>query len=158
MYRLLLLLHVGGVVIFMGTIVSALVWQHAAQRAQQRQIIAHTYHMLNRFDAVMTPIAVITIAVTGVLLADLGNMSIFGTGWILWSLVAWAISGLLFVTTLLPLQKRLERDADNDALWDKARESYMQLSSRWSRWAHLTVTGILVAFALMILKPALPMP
>lgn len=158
MYQLLLLLHVGGVVIFMGTIASALIWQRAAERSQNRRIVEHTYHMLNRFDAVVTPIVVITIAVTGVLLTKLGNMPIFRTGWILWSLAAWAISGLLFVTTLLPLQRRLEREADNDALWDHARESYMRLSGRWARWAHLTVIGIIMAFALMMLKPALPTP
>jgi len=157
-YQILVLLHVGGVVIFIGSIVSALVWQRAAGRTENRPVIAHTYHMLNRFDTLITPIAVATIAVTGLLLAKLGNLPILRTGWIFWSLAAWGASGVLFATVLFPLQRRLEREADNDAMWTPPENRYMHLTKLWARWAHLTLTGIVVSFVLMVLKPALPTP
>lgn len=158
MYQLLMLLHVGGVVIFVGGIVSALFWQRAASRSLSRPIVAHTYQMLNWFDAFVTPIAVATIAITGVILAKMGNVSILRTGWIFWSLIAWGASGILFVTALHPLQKRLEREADENAMWSHSFEAYLRLLGLWARWAHLTLTGIVLAFALMVLKPVLPTP
>jgi len=158
MYQMLVLLHIGGVVIFIGTIVSALIWQRAAGRTEHRAVIAHTYHMLNRFDTLLTPIAVSTIVVTGLLLAKLGNLPILRTGWIFWSLAAWGASGVLFATTLFPLQKRLEREADNDAMWAQRQDRHMHLTKLWSRWAHLTLAGIVISFVLMVLKPALPTP
>ena len=153
MYKLLLLLHVSVVVIFIGTIVSALVWQRAADRSQNRPIIAHTYYMLNRFDRFITPAAVVTIAVTGVFLAKLASLPILQTGWVFWSLVAWGVSGAVFATALFPLQRRLEDEANNDAMWVKSNKTYMRMSKQWARWAHLTLVGILISFSLMVLKP-----
>lgn len=158
MYQLLVLLHVGGVVIFVGTIVSALVWQRAAERSQDRPIIAHTYHVLNRFDSLITPAAVVTIAVTGVLLAKLASLPMLRTGWIFWSLVAWGASGALFATALFPLQRRLEHEANSDAMRAKSKKTYMRMSKRWARLTHLTLVGILISFSLMVLKPIVPTP
>lgn len=158
MYQLLLLLHVGGVVVFIGTIFCALVWQQAARRSESRPIIAHTYHMLNRFDKLITPVAVVTITLTGVFLAELGGLLILRTGWIFWSLVAWGVSGALFATALFPLQKRMERETNEEALWAESKKTYMRMSTLWARWAHLTLVGILISFSLMVLKPMLPTP
>lgn len=158
MYQMLVLLHVGGVVVFIGSIVTALFWQRAAERSQNRPVIAHTYCVLNRLDVLLTPMAVITIAVTGVFMAKLGGLQIIGTGWIVWSLIAWAVSGVLFTTVLFPLQRRLERVANSDALWIESQGTYTYLAKRWTYWAHLTLAGIVIAFVLMIVKPQLPTP
>lgn len=158
MYQLLVLLHICGVVIFIGTIVTGLIWQRAAEQTQNRLVTAHTYHMLNWSDTFLTPIAVITIAITGVLLVKLGNLPILRTGWIFWSLIAWGVSAILFVTALFPLQKRLEREAADDAAWSHSRKEYLHLAKLWARWAHLTLAGIIISFVLMVLKPDLPTP
>lgn len=158
MYQMLLLLHVGGVVIFIGIIVTALLWQRVASRSENRVVIAHTYHMLNRFDVSITPLTVATIAVTGVLLVRLENLPVLDTGWLFWSLVAWGVSGILFATILFPLQRRLEREANEHDRWIDSRTGYANLAKRWAYWAHLTLAGIVIAFVLMILKPPLPTP
>lgn len=154
-----MLIHIGAVVVFMGTIVTALFWQRAAERTGNPGIIAHTYHMLNRFDVLLTPISIVAIALSGVLLAQFAELSIVGTGWIFWSLVAWGASGVLFMVRLFPIQRRLECEAnDAEQKMDPGILTHMRTGKQWAHWAHLTLVGIVVAFCLMVLKPALLTP
>lgn len=159
LYRVYLLLHLMGVILFFGGFVAALLAKAFADRAHDPRIAAHTFRMINFNDKWFTPLSVVLILVGGFGTAGIAGLPVVETGWIFWSLVLFGVSGLIFVFRALPLQHRLERTAQtgveaNDFDWAR----YQRQARTWSRWAYLAFFAVLVALVLMVLQPALPTP
>ncbi|TMH18358.1 MAG: DUF2269 family protein, partial [Betaproteobacteria bacterium] len=107
MYLLAKLLHVIGVIAFLGNITTGLFWHMHAARTQDAKCLAHTMDGIIRSDRLFTIPGVIVIIVTGVAAAIYGHLPILGTGWILWTLVLFLVSGVIFMIRVAPLQRRL---------------------------------------------------
>ena len=78
------------------------------------------------------------------------------TGWILWTLVLFGISGIVFGVRLTPLQRRMRdfaRAAAASGTFDRA--AYERLSKQWDFWGAVATLAPLGGLALMVLKPAL---
>jgi uncharacterized membrane protein len=151
------LLHLVGVILFFAGFFGALLSQRFADRTQDPGIVAHTFKMMNFTDRWLTPIAIVLILVGGFGAASRTGLSIVQTGWILWSLVLFGISGVIFLARALPLQLRIESLARTEPTkfdWD----TYRRLARSWSRWAHAAFLAVVVALVLMVLKPGLPVP
>ncbi len=109
-----------------------------------------------RADHVFTIPAIIVLLIGGIGAAQIGHLSILGTGWILWAIVLFVISGVAFG----PLAKtqRAIRDLALEGArsgrmdWDR----YQALSQRWNLLGSIALIAPLIAVALMVLKPALP--
>ena len=153
--RLLVLVHVAAACLFLGNIATGLFWVMRAQRSRSTHVLGHTFASLNGVDAWITTPAVLVLTLTGIAAAVRMGFPLLGTGWILWSVVAFALSGIVFATRVLPLQKRIAR-ALGDAVRAGATLEPTALTARWSRWAHLSLALAVAALVLMVLKPALP--
>jgi uncharacterized membrane protein len=102
-------------------------------------------------------IEVTVILVAGVATALAGGIPILGTGWILWSIVLFSISGLAFMFRLAPLQARLADLARTGAEAGQLDQpAYHALSRLWEVWGLVATATPVVALFLMILKPSLP--
>jgi uncharacterized membrane protein len=109
-----------------------------------------------RSDRLFTMPGVLLIIASGVLAAIQGGFPIFGTPWILWTLVLFGISGLVFGVRLAPLQRRMRAFAEAGASggpFDYA--AYHRLSRQWDFWGAVATLTPLAGLALMVLKPAL---
>ena len=149
-------LHVFAVVIFVGNIVTGIFWKTHAERTRDPRLIAHAFEGLTASDRWFTIPAVMLIIASGVLAAMQGNLSLLGTGWILWSIVLFAISGFVFMIWVAPLQRRiaaLARAAERSPQLDWA--AYRRLASRWEIAGAVAALAPLGALALMVLKPVL---
>ena len=153
--RLLLVLHVVAAVGFVGNIATGLFWAIRARHTRDTRVLRHTFLSLNAADGWITAPTVIVITVTGIAAAVRMGLPLLGTGWILWSVVAFSLSGLAFAVRVLPLQRRLA-GAFGDADQTTASHEQSTLIARWSHWAHLSLLFAIVALLLMILKPDLP--
>ena len=93
---------------------------------------------------------------TGILAAVQGGFPLLRTSWIAWSLVLFAVSGLLFMFRVAPLQRQLRTLAEAGAASGSFDyEAYHRAALRWEIWgAGATLTPVL-GLALMVLKPAL---
>lgn len=156
LYRSLVLLHLLGVVAFFSNAVAAMFWRARADKRRDAGIVAHTFRTLVAGDLWITPISIATIVASGFGAALSAGLPIFGTGWIRWSIVAFAASGVLFIFLVLPLQRRLadwttESAARGELDWNR----YESEARRWSRWAHLSLLLAFVAVVLMVLRPSL---
>jgi uncharacterized membrane protein len=99
---------------------------------------------------------VIGIVVGGVAAAVIGNLPILATGWILWPIILFSISGIVFGVWVAPLQRRIAdvaRAAESSA---QAWDSYQALYKRWEMWGLLALITPAIAMAIMVLKPSLP--
>ena len=156
MYLWLKLIHVAGVVAFLGNIVTGLFWHVHASRTRDPKILAHTMDGIIRSDRLFTIPGVFVILIAGVAAAIEGNFPILRTGWIRWTLIAFTISGIAFVARVAPLQRRLRALGDAGAksgAFDYA--AYHRLARQWEFWGAVALLTPLAAFMLMVLKPAL---
>lgn len=154
MYLWLKLVHVIAVIVFLGNITTGLFWHSHAARTRDPRILAHTMSGIIRSDRWFTIPGVIGIIVAGIAAAVSGNHPILGTGWILWTLVLFAVSGLAFMLRVAPLQRELHALADAGAQAGALDyERYHRLARRWEFWGGVALLTPVVGLFLMVLKP-----
>ena len=153
MYQLFKAIHVFAVIVFMGNIITGLFWKFHADGTKSQPIIAHTLRGLIRADRWFTIPGVVVITAAGVFAAMRAGLPLIGTGWILWSIVAFALSGIAFAWKVAPLQKQLLRMTDSGVEIDWPM--YRSKSLQWELWGLFATLTPLAAVVLMTWKPAL---
>lgn len=153
MYLTLKLLHLFGVVLFLGNIIVAVLWKSLADRSNDPRVIAYAMEGIISADRYFTIPGVGLITVTGISLVIVSGYSFLGTPWIWQSLVLFAISGVVFMAWLAPLQRRMHQLAARGARGGFDRVAYQRLSRQWAIWGSLATLTPLAAMGLMVLKP-----
>ncbi len=96
MYLIFKLIHVSAVILFLGNIITGLFWKAHADRTRDPRMMANTLQGIIRSDRWFTIPGVIVITLGGFAAAIHGSIPILGTGWILWSIVLFSLSGFAF--------------------------------------------------------------
>jgi uncharacterized membrane protein len=99
---------------------------------------------------------VFVILASGIFAAIQAGFPILRTGWILWTIVMFAISGAVFMIKLGPLQRTMQKHAADGAasgLFDFT--AYQRLSKQWDFWGAIATIAPLIGVGLMVLKPSL---
>ena len=154
MYLALKLIHVMSVIAFLGNITTGLFWHAHAARTKDARLLAHAMDGIIRSDRLFTIPGVIGILSAGIAAAIIGHLPLLRTGWILWTIVLFSISGLAFMLRVVPLQRALRSLAMEGArsdVFDYAR--YERLARRWERWGAVALITPLAGLVLMVLKP-----
>ena len=149
-------LHVLSAILFVGNITTGAFWAANAVRSNDYGLIGSTFEGIVRADRLFTSPGAVGLLVSGVAAALTGGLPILGTGWILWSIVLFVISGAAFGMRVAPLQRELVRlaaEADRDA---GAQAAFRARYRGWQFWGIVAVLAPIVAVALMVLKPGLP--
>ena len=149
-------LHVIAVIVFLGNITVGVFWKAWADRSQDARIIANTIDGIIVADRLFTIPGVIFLLIGGIGAAVAAGYPILGTGWILWSIILFVISGLAFVP-LVRVQRLLSATAHQaiDA-GSMSWPLYHQISGAWNFWGMIALTAPIIAVVLMIAKPVLP--
>ena len=154
MYLWLKLAHLIAVIAFLGNITTGLFWHSHAARTRDPRILAHTMSGIIRSDRLFTIPGVVGILVAGIAAAVIGKQSILGTGWILWTIVLFSISGLAFMLRVAPLQRELHALADAGArVGAFDYHHYHRMARRWEFWGGVALLTPVVGLFLMVLKP-----
>jgi uncharacterized membrane protein len=148
-YLLLKSLHILAVVLFLGNIITGVFWKAHADRSGDPRLMAHTMEGIIRSDRYFTVPGVFLIITFGVWNAINAGLPIWGTPWIRWGIILFAISGFSFAF-IAPLQKKIWEAAKGEP-FDRGR--YDALSNRWAFWGVLGLVTPLAALFLMVLKP-----
>ena len=144
MYLWLKVLHIVAVVLFLGNITTGLFWHAHAAKTRDPAFLEHTMAGIIRSDRLFTVPAVLVIIASGVAAAISGGLPLLRTGWILWTLVLFAISGLAFMLRVAPLQRELLAFAGAGARSDAFDyAAYSALAARWERWGALALLDAL---------------
>ncbi len=150
MYLFFKLLHVFAVIAFLGNIAVGVFWKEFADRTKDAKVMAFALDGIIRADRIFTIPGVIAIVIGGVGAAMAGGFSILGTGWILWGLSLFIISGIAFGPLSRAQRELLAAARAGDM------QRYDQLSKRWNLYGGIALIAPVLAAAIMILKPALP--
>ncbi|MBV9720113.1 MAG: DUF2269 family protein [Candidatus Eremiobacteraeota bacterium] len=150
LYLILKLIHVAGVVLFLGNITIGVFWKSHADRTRNLAIMASTMDGIIAGDKIFTIPGIVLLLVGGVGMAVFGNIPILSTGWLLWGIAAFVLAGLAFG----PLSRAQRRVAI--AAHAGNFQAYEEHSKGWTLWGSIALILPLITFVLMILKPALP--
>jgi uncharacterized membrane protein len=154
MYIALKILHVAAVVIFLGNLVTGILWKLHGDQTKDPVIIRHTMAGLIRADRWFTIPGVVLILVGGFGAALIGGLPLLRTRWILAGIILFAISGLAYTRQVVPLQRQMLAVARSGVEegtfdWDK----YRVLSRRWNVWGTIALIAPVLAMIGMIAKP-----
>ncbi len=156
MYLWLKLIHILAVVMFIGNIVTGVFWHKHAERTRNPRLLAHTMEGVIRSDRLFTIPGVVIILASGIFAAVKAGFPLLGTGWILWTLVMFAISGLVFMIRLGPLQRKMQEHAQAGASSGSFDyDAYHRIAKQWDFWGAVATLAPLIGLGLMVLKPAL---
>jgi uncharacterized membrane protein len=147
------LIHVFAVVIFLGNIITGLYWMQIAVKTKELQIISHTMKGIIKADRYFTIPGIIIITTFGIMAAISAHFPIFHTGWIVWSIILFSISGIVFSIKVAPLQRKIynltsNKNGSPDFDWKNFDKIYLQ----WDVWGLIALATPLLAFLMMILK------
>ena len=106
-YSFLKLVHLISVMLFLGNIITGLYWMYIATKTKDLKLINFVVRGIIKADRIFTIPGVIIITAGGFMAAGYGRLPILGTGWILWSIIMFSISGLAFMFRVAPLQRKL---------------------------------------------------
>lgn len=154
MYIALKILHVAAVVVFLGNLVTGILWKIHADQTNDPAIIRHTMAGLIRADRWFTIPGVILIVISGVGAAVIGGLPLLGTPWILWGIILFTLSGIAYMGRVAPLQQKMLEAAragveSGNLDWDR----YRALSRSWNVWGTIALLTPVLAMIAMIAKP-----
>jgi uncharacterized membrane protein len=152
-YTYFKLIHLFAVVIFLGIIITGLFWMRIAVKTSDLKIINFTMRTIIKLDRYFTIPGVIIITTFGIIAAVYRHFPLLHTGWILWSIILFTISGLAFGFKIAPIQKRinnltLNKEPSTEFDWKHFEQIYYK-GHIWGIIALLTPMG---SFIMMIFK------
>ena len=152
-YSYFKLFHVLAVIIFLGNIITGLYWMSIAAKKKDLKIISHTMQGIIKADKYFTFPGIILITTFGIIAAISAHFPIFHTGWIVWSIILFSISGIAFSVKVAPLQKKIynltsNKNDSSEFDWKNFDKIYIQ----WDLWGLFALATPLAAFVMMILK------
>ena len=149
-------LHIASVVLFLGNITTGLFWAAQARRSRDLTLLATTFESISKSDRWLTLPSVAGIIISGVAAASLARLPLLGTPWILWSLVLFGISGILFGSRVAPLQRELAALARGGKADENRWQAIDRAYVKWELWGLAALLTPVAALVLMVLKPELP--
>jgi len=150
LYLVLKLVHLAGVLLFLGNITVGVFWKAYADRTRNATIMGSTMDGIIAADKIFTIPGIVILLAGGIGAAIVGRIPILSTGWLFWGIVAFVLSGLAF-GPLSRAQKRISVAAHAGNL-----QEYEEQSKGWTFWGSLALIFPIIAFVIMILKPTLP--
>ena len=123
--------HLFGVVLFLGNIIVTAVWKALADRTGSPAIVAYAQRLVTITDFAFTAVGAALIAITGPLMAEQFG-GIGATRWLTWGAGMFVASGLIWVFVLIPVQIMQARMARTFAKQTAIPGRYRKLSSIWS--------------------------
>jgi uncharacterized membrane protein len=150
-YLYLKLIHIVFVILFLGNIIVGVFWKMFAQKSNDPEKISFAFKGIIKADRIFTLPGVIGITIFGIGGAIHGGFPILSTGWILWSIILFIVSGIAFMAKLAPLQRQiLTLASDKEKFnWDE----YHKLAKQWDIWGFIALASPCIAVILMVLKP-----
>lgn len=154
MYLWLKLIHIAAVIAFLGNITTGVFWHRHAARTRNPRLLAHTMDGIIRSDRLFTNPGAFLLVASGIAAAIAGGHPILRTGWIFWALMLFAVSGLVFLLRVAPLQRQMRALAEAGVRDGEFYfGSYHRLARQWEFWGAVALLTSLAGLVLMVLKP-----
>ena len=124
-------LHILGACLFVGNIIVSAFWKVMADRTRNAATIQYATKLVNLTDMLLTGFGATLIVITGHLLAQAYG-GVLSQRWILLGYTLFAISGVLWIAVLVPIQIKQAKLVKNLEETDPVPEQYYKMAKMWS--------------------------
>lgn len=150
--NLWLVLHLLGVVLFVGNIITAAFWKVRADLQRNPALIHSTVKNVMLADYVFTLPGLVLIVVSGIAMAVHAGMPMSGMNWLTLSLILFAVTGVIWLAVLIPLQRGMIRHSAECIESGIISKAYRQASLYWAVFGIAATLLPVVILILMITK------
>jgi len=147
------IIHMLGIVLFLGNIIVTGVWKAFADRTRNAEVIAFAQRLVTLTDWAFTFGGAVLILVGGYGMASAAGYDLRSTSWLVWAQAAFLASGLIWVAILIPVQIRQARLAEGFENGGAIPPLYWRLNRRWYFWGVLATLILLTNLYVMVAKP-----
>lgn len=147
-----LTLHIVGVLLMVGNIITAAFWKIRADLTMNPSIIHQAAKNVMIADYSFTLPGLILIIISGAVMAGHSGVSLSGLNWLTLSLLLFAISGFIWLAILLPLQLRMIRFSADSVQAGAISAAYRRASRQWAFYGVTATFLPLVILYLMVMK------
>ena len=127
-----LFLHLIGVVLFLGNIITAAFWKVRADLQKDPAMIHRTVKSVMLADYMFTLPGLVLITVSGIVMAVRANLPMSGLNWLTLSLLLFAIRGVIWLAVLFPLQRAMIRHSAESIQTGRLSSPYERASRHWA--------------------------
>lgn len=153
MLNLLLVLHILAAVTLMGHLTTAAFWKKRADRSGNLEHIAANAQALGRADFTFTAPSLAVLLITGIWMGGLTGWERFQETWLAISFILLIVIIILWLAVLLPLHRRMSRQAQEGIAAGSLPPTYAKSSKIWEAVNGIATLLPLVILFLMVFKP-----
>jgi uncharacterized membrane protein len=147
-----LFLHLLGVVLLLGNITVTSAWKVYADRTEELAIVAFAQRLVIYTDVAFTAWGAGLVMLGGYGMLWTAGIGPWSTPWLVWSQVAFFVSGAIWLAVLIPLQIKQLRLARSALLAGHADPQFARLRRRWLGWGLIATVPLVAAMWLMVSK------
>lgn len=148
MNNILILLHLFAVIVFLGNIITEIRWLYKASKTENKEIIRFAITEIIKGDKVFTLPCVFLITATGSFVYS--NFSMAENRWLLFALISYIISGIVYTVKVAPLQKKIFQIVSNTS--PTLPNDYKKAYSSWNFWGWIALLTSVMALILTTIK------
>lgn len=126
--------HILGVVLFLGNIIVTGVWKVLADNTGDPRTIAYAQNLVTLTDWIFTAGGVVLILIGAYGMIWVAGLNPLGPAWLIWGQSLFIASGIIWVAILIPTQIAQAREAHGFADGGPIPESYWRHGRRWAIW------------------------
>lgn len=152
MYELFKALHILGVVVLLGNVTITAFWKVLADRTGRPEIIAHAQSGVTIADWLFTLTGIALILIGGYGAAWMQGYPLFSLDWLVAGQLLFALSGLIWLGILVPLQIRQARAAKAFARDGIVPAPYRRDARLWLVWGIVATVPLVAALYVMVVK------
>lgn len=152
-YLWLKVIHIIGVMLFMGNIIITGWWKNMADATKNPQIIAFAQRQVTLTDYIFTFSGILILAIAGFANVYLHQIS-YTIPWLKNGVIYFLISGLVWLFILIPVQAKQAKMAREFAVTNEIPASYWRLCTIWNLFGLLAIFLPLATVYFMVMKPA----
>ncbi|KIZ45569.1 MULTISPECIES: DUF2269 domain-containing protein [Rhodopseudomonas] len=152
MYDVFKVLHVVGVVILVGNVTITAFWKVFSDMTGDPRVIAHAQRGVTVADFIFTLAGIVLIMIGGYGAAILKDLPLFTSPWLVAGQILFAVSGVIWLGILVPLQIRQARVARSFAQGGEIPEGYRRDARLWIIWGVIATVPLVAAIYVMVVK------
>lgn len=149
-YLWLKVVHILGVVMFLGNIIITGWWKNMADRTKNPQIIAFAQRQVTVTDWIFTAGGSLILTIAGAL--NVHTSWSYSMKWLQWGIGMFVISAIIWVVVLIPTQIKQAKMAEEFDVSGVIPDHYWKLCWRWNFWGALAVIIPAIAIYFMTFK------
>lgn len=147
-----LTLHLIGVLLMVGNIITAAFWKVRADLTRNPLVIHHAVKNVMIADYFFTIPGLVLIIISGAVMAGQFGVSLVGLNWLTLSLILLLITGFIWLAILIPLQLRMIRYSADSVKTGVISAEYRRASRQWAIYGVAATFLPIVILYLMVMK------